>query len=95
MGDITPVCGVSDQEKYDLEAAAIQKLKQMLGGIVAATEIESLWREYEAGTTPEAAVVKDFDKVWPTRVDGFSMKDIGIFLSPFFSCAVGDDSSGS
>lgn len=32
VGDITPTCGVSDQDKYQLEAAAVQRIKGMLGG---------------------------------------------------------------
>ena len=30
---------------------------------MASSEIEALWQEYEAGTTEEAKLVKDFDKV--------------------------------
>lgn len=63
VGDITPVCGVSDEEKFRLEEAALLRLKEMLGPVASAEEMESLWREYEAGSTPEAAIVKDFDKV--------------------------------
>jgi putative hydrolase of HD superfamily len=29
----------------------------------AQTQVGSLWREYEAGTSPEALLVKDFDKL--------------------------------
>ena len=63
VGDITPVCGVSDEEKFRLEEAALLRLKETLGPVASAEEMESLWREYEAGSTPEAAIVKDFDKV--------------------------------
>jgi len=62
-GDITPVCAVSDAEKFALESAALQQLKGALGECLAAEEIEKLWHEYEAGETPEAKLVKDFDKV--------------------------------
>jgi putative hydrolase of HD superfamily len=31
VGDITPHCNVSDEEKHQLEADAIQQIKQMLG----------------------------------------------------------------
>ena len=30
---------------------------------MAADEMEALWHEYEQGQTPEAKLVKDFDKV--------------------------------
>lgn len=36
MGDITPHDGVSDAEKYSLEAAAIQKMRETLGTSVVA-----------------------------------------------------------
>ena len=32
VGDITPTCGVSDADKHALEAAAVQRIKGMLGG---------------------------------------------------------------
>lgn len=32
VGDITPTCGVSDEEKYALEAGAVGRIKAMLGG---------------------------------------------------------------
>lgn len=31
--------------------------------VIAAKEIAELWREYEANSSPEAKVVKDFDKL--------------------------------
>lgn len=31
--------------------------------VIAAKEIAELWREYEENASPEAKVVKDFDKV--------------------------------
>lgn len=108
VGDITPTCGVSDGEKFRLEAAAVQRIKATLGGATlagacaagvgpawaaaggrstgrmacwwrgcaetahcpwralltpAGDEVEALWHEYEQGQSPEARLVKDFDKV--------------------------------
>ena len=31
VGDITPTCGVSDEEKFRLEAEAVQRMRGMLG----------------------------------------------------------------
>ncbi len=31
VGDITPRCQVSDQDKYQMEAGAIERIKSMLG----------------------------------------------------------------
>lgn len=40
------------------------KIREMLGGDnPIAREVEALWHEYEDGATPEALLVKDFDKV--------------------------------
>ena len=61
VGDITPHCGVSDQDKHELELKAMAKMTELspMGG----SEIKSLWDEYEAGTTDEAKLVKDLDKL--------------------------------
>jgi len=64
VGDITPTCGVSDEDKFNLESQGITKLKEMIGSnTLAGDDIESLWNEYERGKTPEASLVKDFDKL--------------------------------
>jgi putative hydrolases of HD superfamily len=77
VGDITPYCGVTDDDKHAQELAAMKELTSKLSssvGIPAADatpknknivgeEILSLWKEYEAGETPEAKLVKDMDKL--------------------------------
>ncbi|GBF95859.1 hypothetical protein Rsub_08450 [Raphidocelis subcapitata] len=64
VGDITPHCGVSDGDKHAMEAAAIERIQGMLGTQTdAAREVSELWHEYEAQSTPEAHLVKDFDKL--------------------------------
>ena len=40
VGDITPHCKVTDEEKYKLESEAIQRIKQMLGPDTSAGERE-------------------------------------------------------
>lgn len=62
-GDITPVCGVTDDAKFQMESAAMAELKSTLGDCMAADELEALWLEYEKAETNEAKLVKDFDKV--------------------------------
>ncbi|KAH7618825.1 hypothetical protein Ndes2526B_g05760 [Nannochloris sp. 'desiccata'] len=62
-GDITPVCGITDDEKYKMESAALAELKKTLGDCMAADDLEALWLEYEQGETNEAQLVKDFDKI--------------------------------
>jgi putative hydrolase of HD superfamily len=66
VGDITPYCGVSDQDKHKLELEAMTKLTTDLLGTsssLGAEMILSLWKEYEEGTTEEAKLVKDMDKL--------------------------------
>jgi putative hydrolase of HD superfamily len=70
VGDITPHCGVSDQDKHAQELAAMEQLTGVLVGLpnsttttTAAEEILSLWKEYEQGTSEEAKLVKDMDKL--------------------------------
>ena len=62
VGDITPHCGISKEEKNTLEVEAMQKLKETLGDVAGET-IETLWLEYENGSSREARVVKELDKL--------------------------------
>lgn len=63
VGDITPWDGIPKEEKARREAAAIDELCGTLGSCAAAAELKELWLEYEGGATPEAKLVKDFDKI--------------------------------
>lgn len=63
VGDIAPGDGVSKEDKAAREAAAMETIRAMLGGGAAADALCALFAEYEAGTTPEAVLVKDLDKV--------------------------------
>ncbi|KAH7293338.1 hypothetical protein KP509_28G021400 [Ceratopteris richardii] len=63
VGDITPSDGVPKDEKSRREREAIDEMCHLLGGGHAAQEVRSLWLEYENNSTPEANLVKDFDKV--------------------------------
>ncbi|KAL3690632.1 hypothetical protein R1sor_004283 [Riccia sorocarpa] len=63
VGDITPSDNVPKEEKSRREREAMDEICAMLGGGVAAQEMMELWREYENNATPEAKLVKDFDKI--------------------------------
>lgn len=74
VGDITPHCSVSDQDKHAMEYQAMQQLTQQTirttdgsgttnGSSTIGKEIMDLWQEYEQGTTDEAKLVKDLDKL--------------------------------
>ncbi|KAF9426082.1 HD domain-containing protein 2 [Podila epigama] len=63
VGDITPYDGVSVEDKHTQERNAMHHLcHELLGWTEQAQEISGLWAEYEAAATPEALLVKDFDK---------------------------------
>lgn len=61
VGDITPQCGVSDQDKHTREVNTMQHFKTLLGE-KAGGEMMELFMEYEEQKTPEAHIVKDLDK---------------------------------
>eukprot|EP00850_Spirogloea_muscicola_P006229 SM000029S10524 [mRNA] locus=s29:650901:657901:+ [translate_table: standard] len=63
VGDITPSDGIDKEEKNRREADAMEQLCTTLGGGPVAAEVKALWQEYEANLSPEAKLVKDFDKV--------------------------------
>ncbi|XP_065849708.1 uncharacterized protein [Euphorbia lathyris] len=63
VGDITPSCGISKAEKSRQEREALDHMCELLGGGPRAEEISQLWMEYEENSSPEAKIVKDFDKV--------------------------------
>ena len=57
VGDITIHDGVSIEDKYKMELAAIEKLSKQ----AKMPEIKELWLEYEENKTPEAQFVKLID----------------------------------
>ncbi|CDS39404.1 Metal dependent phosphohydrolase HD region [Echinococcus multilocularis] len=61
VGDITPFCGISVEEKHAREEAALISLCKELPPELG-NELVSLWKEYEERKTPEAVVCKDLDK---------------------------------
>ncbi|KAH9280454.1 HD domain-containing protein 2 [Echinococcus granulosus] len=61
VGDITPFCGISVEEKHAREEAALISLCKELPSELG-NELVSLWKEYEERKTPEAVVCKDLDK---------------------------------
>lgn len=61
VGDITPHCGVSKEEKLCRERQAMIHLTSMLDKDTG-SEILQLWEEYENQETSEAKAVKDLDR---------------------------------
>lgn len=62
VGDIAPSQNVSKEDKNRLESEAMALMVQTLDRSKEALDIQSLWLEYEDGTSAEALFVKDLDK---------------------------------
>lgn len=46
VGDITPVCGITEEEKHRQESTAILEIQKMLGqGTAVANEVVALWHD--------------------------------------------------
>ncbi|KAK6729973.1 hypothetical protein RB195_006801 [Necator americanus] len=84
VGDITPHCGVSDEDKYERENEAIQQIASFVPVATAGNLWVELWREYEAQQTLEAKVVKHLDK-FDMIAQAFDYeRKYGLDLSQFF-----------
>ncbi|XP_077488301.1 5'-deoxynucleotidase HDDC2 [Amblyomma americanum] len=90
VGDITPTCGVSKEEKFRRESDAMDSLAKLVDK-VSAEEFKSLWEEYEAQNSPESKVVKDldmFDMILQAHEYEVEMQDPGR-LQEFFDSTNG------
>ncbi|KAH9504428.1 HD domain-containing protein 2 [Bulinus truncatus] len=61
VGDLTPWCGVSKEEKREREKEATTHITSLVSE-EAGKEMYQLWMEYENQSSPEAKFVKDLDK---------------------------------
>ncbi|CAG2111597.1 unnamed protein product [Medioppia subpectinata] len=61
VGDITPFDGISVDEKHKLENNAMNYLVSLLPA-KSSEEFKDLFDEYERQETPEAKIVKEFDR---------------------------------
>lgn len=81
-GDITPHDGVSHEDKYQRERAAMQHI---LSGLPRATEYLALWEEYEQGSSFEARLVRQVDRLeMGLQATVYEHQGAGD-LSPFFA----------
>ncbi|XP_014216991.1 HD domain-containing protein 2 [Copidosoma floridanum] len=61
VGDITPFCGISPEDKHKMEKEAMNEICKDLGE--RGKEILNIFVEYEERQSPEARYVKDLDRV--------------------------------
>ena len=87
VGDITPHCGVTDEEKFTLERDAMKHIREMIESIsqTSASDIYSLWHEYEKGETPESQFIHNLDKLEMICQAKEYESSHGIDLTSFFS----------
>lgn len=62
VGDITPYCGISEDEKHKQEDEAMKKIVNLLGPLHG-EYVYSLYKEYENKETKEAKFVKELDRI--------------------------------
>ncbi|XP_045459340.1 5'-deoxynucleotidase HDDC2 [Melitaea cinxia] len=60
VGDITPHCGVSPEEKHRREDEAMKTIAELTG--LAGDRMYELFQEYENQSSPEAKFAKDLDR---------------------------------
>lgn len=62
VGDITPYCGVTEEDKHKQEDDAMKKIVSLLGS-TQGDYIYELYKEYESKETKEAKFVKELDRI--------------------------------
>ncbi|CAH8666748.1 unnamed protein product [Dicrocoelium dendriticum] len=90
VGDITPHCNVSKEDKLAREEKAMNELCQLLPDLNA-TEVLSLWNEYNAQQTDVSRLCKDFDK-FDMLLQAFEYEqetDRRVNLDEFFHSTIG------
>lgn len=61
VGDITPYCGVTEEDKHKQEDEAMKKIVNLLGS-KQGEYVYELYKEYESKETKEAKFVKELDR---------------------------------
>jgi putative hydrolase of HD superfamily len=60
VGDLTPVDGVSREDKYRQEREAFIKVVE---GLPNGKELLTLWEDFETGASPEARFIRQLDRL--------------------------------
>ena len=87
VGDITPNCGVSVQDKHAQESMAMDHISDMLRDCNndAAAKMKGLFLEYEEHLTSESKVVHDLDKLEMVLQAQEYERRHGVKLESFFT----------
>ncbi|XP_034838458.1 5'-deoxynucleotidase HDDC2 [Maniola hyperantus] len=95
VGDITPHCGVTPEEKHRREDEAMKTIAELTG--MAGDRMYDLYKEYEYQSSPEAKFAKDLDRYdmilqafeyekrenKPKKLEEFFQATYGKFNHPF------------
>lgn len=63
VGDITPDCKITPEEKFNREYEAMKYICSLIHDQITAESIMSLWMEYEEQKTSNSKFVKDLDRL--------------------------------
>lgn len=83
VGDMTPECGVSTDDKHRIEQEAMLQIESLLPPS-RATQVASLFHEYLNNETAEAKMVKQIDKLEFMVQAGEYERRGGVDLEEFF-----------
>lgn len=81
-GDITPLDGISPEEKKRREQMGI---REILEPIDTQGELLSLWEEFEEGNTPEGRLVRELDRLEMALQARVYEREHSVDLEEFFS----------
>lgn len=83
VGDITPYCGVSKEEKRNREFVAMEDIAKLAGP--SYHRLMELFHEYEQGESAEAKFVKDLDRLdMVMQAFEYEKKESNLRLQEFF-----------
>lgn len=83
VGDITPYCGISREEKRNREFTAMEDIAKLAG--TSSERLMELFHEYEAGQSAEAKFVKDLDRLdMVMQAFEYEKKENSLRLQEFF-----------
>ncbi len=84
LGDLTPAQGIPREEKQRREAIAFS---EVVGDLPEGPALYDLWREYDAGATPEAQALRQLDKLELALQALEYERETGLDLDEFWNSA--------
>lgn len=86
VGDITPYDGITKEDKRRMEEDALKAILADVGAPEIEQEIYSLWMDYEEGTSTEAQLARELDKLeMIVQANEYERQQPGQRLESFFT----------